>query len=129
MLRPLREAYFLNPRSVRDRAFLIIAVSGMAFGELALINKDCIRNASIVADERTDLLVVNRELFNRSLCSAQAADFEARTRFANEHPLFKQWPYKHRKQLAMSIRREKLQFDQLIVKQGVNANALFFLIK
>ncbi|XP_053384694.1 uncharacterized protein LOC123536331 [Mercenaria mercenaria] len=41
--------------------------AGRSFGELALINADCVRNASIIADEVTDLIVVNRELYNRSL--------------------------------------------------------------
>ncbi len=41
--------------------------AGKAFGELALMNEDSVRNASIIADEETDLLVINRDLFNRSL--------------------------------------------------------------
>ena len=40
---------------------------GRAFGELALMSEDSARNASIVADEDTDLLTINRDLFNRSL--------------------------------------------------------------
>ena len=51
---------------------------GFSFGELALINKNCIRNASIIADEKTDVLVVNRELYNRSLKAAQAYELEQR---------------------------------------------------
>ena len=46
--------------------FLVLA-AGKSFGELALINADCVRNASIIADEVTDLLIVNRELYSRSL--------------------------------------------------------------
>ena len=61
---------------------------GKSFGELALINKNCIRNASIIADETTDLLIVNRELYNRCLHAAQAAEFEQRTSFVANQPLF-----------------------------------------
>ena len=61
---------------------------GKSFGELALINKNCIRNASIIADEMTDLLIVNRELYNRCLHAAQAAEFEQRTNFVANQPLF-----------------------------------------
>ena len=43
------------------------SAAGRSFGELALINTDCVRNASIIADELTDLIVVNRDLYNRSL--------------------------------------------------------------
>lgn len=41
------------------------------FGEVALLSENCIRQASIISDEPTDLLVVNRELYNRSLHSSQ----------------------------------------------------------
>jgi CRP-like cAMP-binding protein len=41
--------------------------AGKSFGEIALMSKDAVRNASIVADDPTDLLVVSRLLFNRSL--------------------------------------------------------------
>lgn len=44
-----------------------VTAAGRSFGELALINADCVRNASIIADEITDLIVVNRDLYNRSL--------------------------------------------------------------
>ena len=50
--------------------------SGFSFGELALINKDCIRNASIVTDETTDLLVLERDVYDRCLKSAQSADLQ-----------------------------------------------------
>lgn len=56
----------------REKGFLLFltilsAAAGRSFGELALINADCVRNASIIADETTDLIVVNRALYNRSL--------------------------------------------------------------
>ena len=71
--------------------------AGKSFGELALISKECIRNASIIADERTDLLVVNRVLYNRSLRAAQVADYEERTKFVQENPLFRAWQPKYKK--------------------------------
>ena len=40
---------------------------GGTFGEIALINPDCIRTASVVADVETDLVVVDREVYNRNL--------------------------------------------------------------
>ena len=62
---------------------------GVGFGELALISKNCIRNASIVTDDVTDLVVVYRDLYNRSLRAAHAADVEHRNNFVKEHPFFK----------------------------------------
>lgn len=40
---------------------------GKSFGEVALMSEDSVRNATVIADEETDLLVISRELFNRSM--------------------------------------------------------------
>ena len=74
-----------------------ILEAGKSFGELALISKECIRNASIITEETTDLLVVNRVLYNRSLRAAQAAEFEERTKFVQDNPLFRYWQPKYKK--------------------------------
>ena len=47
--------------------FIFFAGEGTAFGELALIHPDCVRTASIVADEKTDLIVIHRDLYKRSV--------------------------------------------------------------
>lgn len=41
--------------------------AGKSFGEVALIRDDSVRNATVIADEDTDLLVISRDLFNRSM--------------------------------------------------------------
>lgn len=47
---------------------LISAIEeGKSFGEVALMSEDSVRNATVIADEETDLLVISRELFNRSM--------------------------------------------------------------
>ena len=38
---------------------------GNSVGEVALIDETCVRTASIVADEETDLIIVDRPLYNR----------------------------------------------------------------
>ena len=45
---------------------------GRSFGELALIREDCTRTASIITDEDIDLIVISRELYNRSLAKVLA---------------------------------------------------------
>lgn len=47
---------------------------GKSFGEVALMSEDSVRNATVIADEETDLLVISRELFNRSM-KVQASVF------------------------------------------------------
>lgn len=41
--------------------------AGQSFGEIALMTKEAIRNASIIADDETDLLVIDKELFDGTL--------------------------------------------------------------
>ncbi|KAK2144904.1 hypothetical protein LSH36_721g02044, partial [Paralvinella palmiformis] len=41
--------------------------AGTSFGEIALMSEDAVRNASILADEMTDLMVIDRGLFNGTL--------------------------------------------------------------
>ncbi len=41
--------------------------TGRTFGEVALMTEDSVRNASIVADEDVDLLVIHKDLYNHTL--------------------------------------------------------------
>lgn len=102
--------------------------AGKSFGELALINADCVRNASIIADETTDLLIVNRELYSRSLKAFQEKEFNEKKTFVEEYPLFKGWQTRYKKQLAMSLRKEKVNFDGIVVKQGCPVDGICFLL-
>ncbi|XP_074659858.1 uncharacterized protein LOC141912511 isoform X2 [Tubulanus polymorphus] len=103
--------------------------TGKSFGELALINKDCVRNASIIADETTDLVVVDRELYNRSLKAAQLAEFEERNTFVSECPYFSNWQQRFKKQMAMSLVKVKIPYDGCIVKQGDPVVGLYFVLR
>jgi len=49
---------------------------GATFGEVALMSEDCVRTASIIADESSDLIVIDRELYNRSVKAVLKAEFE-----------------------------------------------------
>ncbi|XP_033752366.1 uncharacterized protein LOC117336097 isoform X2 [Pecten maximus] len=101
---------------------------GKSFGELALINADCVRNATIIADETTDLVVVNRDLYDRSLHYFQAKEFEERKAFVEGNPMFSNWQPKYKKQMAMSLRKEKLTFEAPILRQGTHVDGLCFLL-
>jgi hypothetical protein len=48
---------------------------GQAFGEVALIKEDCVRTASVVTDDNTDLMVVDRALYNRSVRDVLEREF------------------------------------------------------
>ena len=50
-----------------DILLFMIAEGGDGFGEVALLEEDAVRNATVVADEDADLLVISREFFERSM--------------------------------------------------------------
>ena len=106
-----------------------ISESGKSFGELALINTDCVRNATIIADEAVDLIVIDRNLYNRCIKLFHAKEFADRKRFVETNPLFDRWHPKYKKQMAMSLRKEKLNFESVIVKQGAMFDGLRFILR
>ncbi|VDI17429.1 Hypothetical predicted protein [Mytilus galloprovincialis] len=101
---------------------------GKSFGELALINADSVRNATIITDETTDLIVIGRDLYNRCIKSFHAKEFAERKQFVESNPLFDKWHPKYKKQLAMSLKKEKFHFESVIIKQGTRFDGLRFII-
>lgn len=102
--------------------------SGKAFGELALVNHDTLRNASVVANEDVDLMVIDQDLFDRSLRAEQEAKYEEIRQFIEGHPFFQQMNTKFKKLLEMSLRKEHYIFDTHIFKQGEPVIGLHFII-
>ncbi|XP_070558521.1 titin homolog [Ptychodera flava] len=103
--------------------------SGKSFGEIALIQKNCIRTASIIADTDCDLIVINRDLYTRCLKAAQEAEFRAKHAFINNFPLFKKWNPKFRNLIAMSLRKIQVKYNHPIVRQGEKLRAIVFIAK
>ncbi|CAH1791914.1 unnamed protein product [Owenia fusiformis] len=120
-----------NKQFVLDRTqfgkFIMNFDAGKSFGELALMNEDAIRNASIIADEDTDLLVVSRGLFNRCIKARQEHDYMERKDFIMKCPLFDQWSVRNKRLLEMSLRKETYTYDTDIVKQGEPVKGLHFI--
>ncbi|KAL3310442.1 hypothetical protein Ciccas_010992 [Cichlidogyrus casuarinus] len=102
---------------------------GQSFGELALINQDCIRNASIVTDSSCDLLAITRELYNRGLRVIHERDLQARWSFVRQCQLFSKWPNKYKKQAVMSLKTHVFSFDCTIISQGDPIDGLLFLLE
>ena len=57
---------------------VLLSGDGKSFGELALLKKNCVRNATIITDMSTQLLVVNRQLYNRCIRESQEKEFMAK---------------------------------------------------
>lgn len=101
---------------------------GDAFGEIALVHKDSFRNATIVSDDDADLMVIDQDLFDRSLRAEQEAKFQEIRDFIEGHPFFTQMTAKFKKLLEMSLRKETYIFDTNIIKQGDPLIGLHFII-
>ncbi|XP_046579283.1 LOW QUALITY PROTEIN: uncharacterized protein LOC124286888 [Haliotis rubra] len=102
--------------------------AGKSFGELALIRADSVRNATIIADETTDLLMVNRDLYNRSLHAYQAQEFEKKYGFVDDYPLFSGWNPRYKRMVAMSLVKRSLKFEDTVIKQDTSVDGLHFII-
>ncbi|XP_052247128.1 uncharacterized protein LOC127855511 [Dreissena polymorpha] len=109
--------------------FIMKYGQGGAFGELALVNKDTFRNATVVTDEDTDLMVIDQELFDRSLKAEQEAKYAEIREFIETNSFFKDMNVKLKKLLEMSIRKERYIFDTNIVRQGDPVEGLHFIIR
>ncbi|XP_062620945.1 uncharacterized protein LOC134282559 [Saccostrea cucullata] len=120
-------------KKVVDRSkygkFIIHYEEGKSFGEVALMSEDSVRNATVLADEETDLLVISRELFNRSMKAKQEEEYQERQDFIKKCPLFSNWSPKFKKLLEMSLRKEYYHYGSTIVKQGDPPPGLLFIIQ
>ncbi|XP_071816702.1 uncharacterized protein [Apostichopus japonicus] len=102
---------------------------GKSFGELALVQTNSIRNASVISENATDLIVIDRELYNRSLKAAQKQEVQEKLDFVNSHTLYSNWTKRQRAVLTMSLIRNSYQYGNTIIRQGSPTNSLIFITK
>ena len=102
---------------------------GNSFGEVALIDETCIRTATILADEATDLLVVDKPLYNRCVKEILAKEFQEKRESIVSNPLFSTWSPKYRKQLIMALYKETYSYNTTLVKQGDSVECMYFILR
>ncbi|KAL5008263.1 hypothetical protein ScPMuIL_013844 [Solemya velum] len=108
--------------------FIINYEAGKSFGEVALLSEDSVRNATVIADDETDLLVIYRDLYNRSIKTKQQEEYAARATFVSECYLFSDWTLKFKRLLEMSITQEKFLPGDCLVRQGDFVKGLYFIM-
>ncbi|KAF6032106.1 hypothetical protein EB796_009606 [Bugula neritina] len=95
------EAFQRPNTQVMDRAkygqYVATIADGKSFGELALLKRDCIRNATIITDTNTRMLVVNRQLYNRCIKESQEKEFQAKQLFVHTSEYFEGWSLKSKR--------------------------------
>ncbi|XP_041353721.1 uncharacterized protein LOC121371698 isoform X2 [Gigantopelta aegis] len=107
--------------------FIMNFEGGDGFGEVALLEEDAVRNATVIADEDSDLLVISRELFERSMKVKQEEYYEERRKFIQDSPLFAFWTTKFQRLLELSFVKEVHKYGSVIMKQGEPTKGLVFI--
>ena len=102
---------------------------GNSVGEVALIDETCVRTASIVADAKTDLVIVDKPLYNRCVKDTLAKEFEDKRQFIVNNPLFTSWAPKYRKQLTMALYKETFPYESVMVRQGDPVEFVYFILR
>ena len=95
---------------------------------MALISDD-VRNATIISDTRSQFLVLDKVVYNRSLRKTQEAEFRAFNNFVNSCPVFLNWSSRYKKQVSMSLSRSIFPFETEIIKQGDKINGIGFIVE
>ncbi|XP_067682167.1 uncharacterized protein [Haliotis asinina] len=108
--------------------FIMHFDAGKSFGEIALISEDAVRNATIITDYETDLLVISRDLFNRSIKAKQEEEYRERRLFVNTCPLFSHWSPRLKRLCEMSLRKETHPYGSVIATQGNPSTGLIFIL-
>lgn len=102
--------------------------AGEGFGEIALVSEDN-RTASIIADEVTDLMVVNKALYARCLQAPTLRKLAEKRNFINNSPFFGNWSPKMKKLLSLCLERDIIPYDSYLGKQGEQADRMYFIIR
>ena len=83
----------------------------------------------MVADVSSDLIVIQKDLYNRSVAKLVNQDFEEKFNFIDQSPLFKLWPNKWKRHLAVALLKDTRNHADVIFKQGDSAKYIYFLLK
>ncbi|XP_005104170.1 uncharacterized protein LOC101848372 [Aplysia californica] len=124
-----------EPRKARsiDRSkygkFIMRYESGKSFGEAALLCDDKSRNATVLADEDCDLLVLDQALFDKALRAEQELEYAEVCHFVENHPYFRHMSPKFKRLLELSLRKDTFPFDSVMTQQGMPVTSLIFILK
>ena len=80
--------------------------AGRSFGESVLIEDKMDRNATIIADEATILVTIDRPLYKRSLMEI-SAEWKKKTDFVTRCSLFDSWPNAYKSLLVENLSAHK----------------------
>ncbi len=94
-----------------------------------MLSEDCIRTASVIADQHLDLISINRDLYNRSLAMVVRAEYEEKFNFIEGNTLFRMWSNRWKKHLAAAFMRSTYRYEDNITRQGESAIRMHFILR
>lgn len=101
---------------------------GRSFGEMVLMSDKKERNATVIADELTELIIIHEELFKKSF-NVYNLEWKKKSRFALACPLFNSWPTALKALLIENLKMHTIQFGNRVVEQGCQCNSVYFIGK
>ena len=102
--------------------------SGRSFGEMVLMSDKKDRNATVIADELTELIIINEELYKKSF-NVYKLEWKKKSNFVLACPLFSSWPTALKALLIENLKMHKIQFGNRVVEQGCPCNSVYFIEK
>ncbi|CAF0714000.1 unnamed protein product [Brachionus calyciflorus] len=124
----LNDSYDRN-RKFREKLgnYVTALGAGEGFGEIALVSDEN-RTATIIADEQTDLMVVDKALYARCLQASTLRKLEEKREFINKSAFFGNWAPKMKKLLSLCLERDIIPYDSYLGLQGEPADKIYFII-
>ena len=102
--------------------------SGRSFGEMVVMSDKKERNATVIADELTELISINEELFKKSF-NVYNLEWKKKSSFALACPLFNSWPTALKALLIENLKMHTIQFGNRVVEQGCQCNSVYCIEK
>uniref|UniRef100_A0A2C9KHM5 Cyclic nucleotide-binding domain-containing protein n=1 Tax=Biomphalaria glabrata TaxID=6526 RepID=A0A2C9KHM5_BIOGL len=115
-------------RSIYGRFIMEYGV-GESFGEAVLLGEDKIRNASVIANDDCQMMVVDQLLFDKALKSHEQLIQNEILNFLDCQPFFGRMSSKFKRLLQLSLKKVTFPANVAICKQGNLVTSLYFVTK
>lgn len=119
-------------KNYKDRskfgAELGVLKSGDKFGDLCFFKSNDERNATVIADDDLDLMVIGKEVYRINFPRI-FEDLKDQLRFMETSKLFKGFPYDYRITLMEKMRARRVDYGTAIVHQGDPVTSVFMICR
>ncbi|KAH9089591.1 hypothetical protein Ae201684P_007759 [Aphanomyces euteiches] len=120
-----------DKRGGSGQAKLVNLGEGSHFGDLALIKKDGLRSATVVATEQCELLIISEKDYNSILKKLQKEDMQKRMELLDRIPIFQsvEWTSELMEELSYVLIEQRCAANTTVFKQGDKATQIYFITR